>query len=122
MARPSPEGHEAGVDAADGAGTWWLVVGGAAALLVMAAVGLELVGGLNANSPLPAWAEVAPIAWPPAARVVWWGAVAAAAGLFRLSLHRCGLRQRPALVVLSVLPFMVFAAGVAIGADWATWH
>jgi hypothetical protein len=37
--------------------------------VVLAAVSLEVVGGQNANSPHPAWAEwVVPLAWPQALR------------------------------------------------------
>lgn len=91
---------------------------------VALAIVLEVLGGSFANSPVPDWARVVPIAWPSGLRVVWWGAVAvaAAAGLFRLGLHRLGLRQRPVVVAASVLPFLVFAGGIAAGADWATWH
>ncbi len=103
------------------AGTWLGVVA-ASALFVIVAVVLEVIGGSYANSPLPAWAEIVPIAWPQAARVAWWSGVAVAAGLFRLGLHRLGIRQRPVVVLASVLPFVAFAAGIASGAGWSTWH
>jgi len=32
------------------------------------------------------------------------------------------LRRRRPVVVLSVAPFVLFATGIAAGADWATWH
>lgn len=48
--------------------------------------------------------------------------VAAAAGGFRLGAHRLGFRQRPLVVALSLVPFLVFAFGIAIGAGWSTWH
>jgi hypothetical protein len=54
--------------------------------------------------------------------VAWWIAVAAAAGTFRLCLHRLGVRQRPVVVVVSAAPFLVFATGIALGASWATFH
>ncbi|HSH22733.1 MAG TPA: hypothetical protein VK975_01575 [Acidimicrobiales bacterium] len=89
------------------------------ATLVLIAVALEVLGGTAANSPVPAWAEdVLPISWPQAARVLWWLAVAAAALSYRLSIHRLGIRQRPLVVALSVGPFLTFAAGIALGADW----
>jgi hypothetical protein len=94
----------------------------ASAGFVVAAVVLEVLGGMGANSPLPSWAHVVPLAWPQAARVAWWIAVAAAAGMFRLGLHRLGVRQRPVVVVVSVAPFLVFATGIALGASWATFH
>lgn len=89
---------------------------------VALAIVLEVLGGSSANSSVPDWAHVVPIAWPSGLRVVWWVAVAAAAGVFRLGLHRLGLKQHPVVVAASVLPFLAFAAGIAAGADWATWH
>lgn len=71
---------------------------------------------------MPDWAEIVPIGWPQPARIAWWIAVAAAAGGFRLGAHRLGFRQRPLVVALSVVPFLVFAFGIAIGAGWSTWH
>lgn len=101
---------------------WWLLAIVISISFVGLAVVLEVLGGSFANSPVPDWAHIAPIAWPSWVRVVWWTAVGAAAGLFRLGLHRLGVRQRLAIVVASVLPFLVFAAGIAAGAEWATWH
>lgn len=99
-----------------------LVAAGSAAA-VLSAVALEVLAGSAANSAVPAWATwVVPIAWPQYVRVAWWLAVAVAALAFRLSLRRLGLRQRPWLVVVSVAPFVIFAAGIAFSADWATWH
>ena len=40
----------------------------------------------------------------------------------RLGLQRLGILQRPLIVVASVVPFVVFAAGIAVGADFSTWH
>lgn len=109
----------AGYEPGDG---WWLLAVIGSIAFVGLAVVLELLSGSFANSPVPDWAHIAPIAWPSGLRVVWWVVVGAAAGLFRFGLHRLGLRQRPAVVVASVLPFLVFAAGIAAGADWSTWH
>ncbi|MBW3613879.1 MAG: hypothetical protein KY439_01025 [Actinobacteria bacterium] len=95
----------------------------ACALFVGLAVVSEVVTSGAANSPVPSWADdVVPLAWPQPLRVVWWLATAAAAYGFRASLRRLGLPQHPVVVVLSVAPFVVFAAGVATGAPWATWH
>lgn len=94
---------------------------GGAAFVVVAIV-LEVLGGSLANSPVPSWAHVVPLTWPPAARVAWWLAVAVAAGSFRLGLHRLGMSQRPLIVVASVVPFVVFAGGIAVGAEFSTWH
>jgi hypothetical protein len=94
-----------------------------AGAFVLAAVALEMVSGLNANSQVPAWAAKAvPLAWPQPARVAWWLAVAGAMGTFRFLLGRAGIPQRRLVVIVSVTPFVLFAAGVAVGADWATWH
>jgi len=99
----------------------WTALG--CALFVVLAVVAEVVSGSAANSPAPSWVdEVAPLGWPQPLRVVWWLSVAGAALGFRASLHSLGFRQRPAVVVLSVAPFIVFAAGVALGAEWAIWH
>lgn len=90
---------------------------------VLLAVALEVAGGQLANTPVPAWTErLAPIAWPAPARVVWWLAVAAAAAAYRYGERVAGIHRNPLVVALSVLPFVVFAAGVAAGADFATWH
>jgi len=90
---------------------------------VLLAVALEVVGGLGANSPVPAWADqVVPLAWPQPVRVVWWLGVAGAAAAFRLALSRAGFRQRRTVTLLSVGPFLLFAFGVATGSEWATWH
>ncbi|MFP5376678.1 MAG: hypothetical protein ACLGIO_07860 [Acidimicrobiia bacterium] len=48
--------------------------------------------------------------------------MAAAALGFRVALHRLGFPQRRVVVAAGVVPFVVFAAGIAGGADWATWH
>lgn len=99
-----------------------LVAVGCAALVVWALVA-EIIAGANANSRVPAWADnVFSLAWPQPLRVLWWLAVAGAALGYRVALHRLGFRQRGFIVVVSVLPFVVFAAGVAAGTDWATWH
>jgi hypothetical protein len=91
--------------------------------LVLAAVILEVIGGQNANSPHPGWAElVVPLAWPQPLRVLWWLVVGAAAGAYRILLGRAGFPQRRAVTVITVVPFVVFAAGIATGASWTTWH
>lgn len=91
--------------------------------LVVWAVVAEIVAGANANSRVPAWADnVFSLAWPQPLRVLWWLIVAGAAMGYRVALHRLGFRQRRITTVASVLPFVVFAFGIAISADWATWH
>lgn len=97
----------------------WALLAGA---FVLVAVALEVLAGMGANSPVPAWSEAVPLAWPPPARVAWWVAVAGAAGAYRWFLARAGVPQRRAVTVVTVAPFLVFATGIALGADWATWH
>ncbi len=103
------------------AGAWLIVVFASAAFVIIAVV-LEVMGGSYANSPLPSWAEFVPLSWPPLARVFWWLGVAAAAAGFRLGLHRLGIAQRRLIVLVSVVPFLAFAGGIAGGASWSTWH
>ena len=43
-------------------------------------------------------------------------------GFVPAGMHRLGHRQRPIVVAETVVPFLVFAAGIAIGADWVPWH
>jgi len=38
------------------------------------------------------------------------------------SLRRLGLPARRSVDVATVTPFLLFAGGIAFGADWATWH
>ena len=100
----------------------WLAVAGGCAFIVVAALTLEALAGQWANSAGPGWASLVPLTWPRAGRVAWWCAVAIAAGGFRLALARLGIRQHALAVAVSVLPFVVFAGGIAAGASWATWH
>lgn len=100
---------------------WGLALIGSAAF-VLVAVALEFLGGSYANSPVGDWTRFVPLAWPTWGRVLWWAAVATAAGVFRLSLHRIGISQRPLVVVATVAPFAIFSLGIATGESWATWH
>lgn len=90
--------------------------------LTMGAVALEVVSSSYANSTVPGWAHWVPLAWPQPLRVAWWLAVAGGAAGFRWSLGRVGLPTSRVVTVLTVAPFVAFAAGVGAGADWATWH
>ncbi len=99
-----------------------LLLGLGGLVLTMSAVVLEVVSSGYANSTVPGWAHWVPLAWPQPLRVVWWLLVAAAAGGFRWSLGRVGLRPSRVVTALTVGPFVVFAAGIGVGADWATWH
>ncbi len=104
-------------------GSGWVLVAGLGGLVfTMGAVLLEVVSSSYANSAVPGWAHWVPLAWPQPLRVLWWLTVAAAAGGFRWSLGRVGLRPSRVVTALTVAPFVVFAAGIGAGADWATWH
>lgn len=95
-------------------------IGGLA--LTMGAVALEVVSSSYANSTVPDWAHWVPLAWPQPLRVAWWLVVAAGAAGFRWSLGRLGLRPSRVVTALTVAPFVAFAVGIGVGADWATWH
>lgn len=84
-------------------------------------VAAEVVASLYEDSPVPAWsAHLFPLTWPRAECVVWWLGVATAAGTFRRALGAIGIPQHRIVVVVSVLPFVVFAGGIATGAGWST--
>lgn len=98
----------------------WALVGAGLALLVLA---LEFLGSFLGDAPAsdyPGW--LVPIAWPTPVRVLWWlmgsaGAFATSRGLDHVTGRRRLLRG---LLVAS--PFVIFAIGIATGAEWATWH
>lgn len=93
------------------------------AVVVLGAVLVEMVAGAAAVSVEPSWEQrVVPLAWPQPWRVVWWLAIAGAAATHRLLLDRVDGRQRRWLIALHAAPFVVFAGGVAVGAQWATFH
>lgn len=96
------------------------LLGGSVALL---AVVLELWGSWStgASTSAPASWFVAP-GWPTPVRVVWWaiatvGVFAANRGLA----HTTGSSRRVATAA-AVVPFMAFTIGIALGAEWSTWH
>ncbi|MGI8793765.1 MAG: hypothetical protein ACR2H3_11415 [Acidimicrobiales bacterium] len=122
MVRPERSSEDPSSEAPRPGDGWWVLAAAISIVFVASAIVLEVLGGSFANSPVPDWAHLVPIAWPNWLRAAWWVAVAGAAGLFRFGLHRLGLRQRPVVVVASVLPFLVFAGGIAASAEWATWH
>ena len=99
---------------------WWGVV---SAAFVFVAIILEVISGSAANSVVPEWAyKVAPLAWPQPVRVLWWLIVACAAGLYRWAERKAGIRRSVVMIVLSIAPFVIFAGGIAFGAEWSTWH
>ena len=99
----------------------WLAVGCAA--FVLLAVAVEVASGQAANSESPDWLYgLVPLTWPQSARVGWWLLVAAAAAGHRYFLVRAGLGTGRWLGGLLAAPFVLFAAGIAAGASWSTWH
>lgn len=93
------------------------------AAIVLTAVAIEVFAGAAANTPSSSWVtRFVPLTWPKPVRAGWWLVVAAAALSYRLSLRRLGFPQRWWIVIASVLPFVVFAGGVATGSEWSTWH
>ncbi|MGI9017629.1 MAG: hypothetical protein ACR2HR_11105 [Euzebya sp.] len=95
-----------------------------AALFVLAAVlGEAIAGQYGAATPSPSWQYVVvPATWHPSARAAWWLLVAGAAGAFRLAERRAGIRRNPLIVLGSTVPFLAFAVGAGLSAEWAAWH
>ena len=91
-------------------------------LFVTTAIVLEVLAGEGAASSTSAAAWFVPLTWPQPVRVGWWLTVATAAAAFRTSLRHLGLPARRSADVATVTPFLLFAGGIAFGADWATWH
>ena len=115
----SPSARHSGARVPSG---WVLMLGLGGLVFTAGAVVLEVISGQYANSAVPGWARWVPLAWPQPLRVAWWLAVAAGAAGFRWSLHRIGLRPSRVVTAGTVVPFLVVAAGIGLGADWATWH
>jgi Na+/proline symporter len=90
---------------------------------VLAAVVVEVLSGQAANTPTTArHAAFVPLAWPAPLRVAWWLLVAGAAVAHRRLLQASSSRRERVLTTVVAVPFVCFAVGVALGADWATWH
>jgi hypothetical protein len=90
---------------------------------VLLAVLVEALAGTATAVEAPSWAyRLAPPAWPPVLRILWWALVAAAAAAYRLAERRAGVRRHWLYPVVSALPFGVFSLGIAVGAEWAAWH
>lgn len=100
----------------------WLAVAVGSAGFVLVAVALEVLAGTAANSPVPEWAELVPATWPRPARLSWWVMVTVAVWLYRLALGRLGLQPNRLVTLATLAPFVVFAAGVAVGSEWTAWH
>lgn len=94
------------------------------ALLVIGSVLLEMVAGAAAPGNFEtSWVDrLVPLTWPQPVRVLWWLVIAGAAGTHRYLLDRLAGRRRWWLPALYGAPFVAFAAGIAAGAQWATFH
>lgn len=95
-------------------------VGGAIAFV---AVALEVWGSWGTGvdvTPPRSW--FVPSGWPVALRVTWWLAAAVGVYLANRGLARSTGRSRHVITALTVVPFVAFAVGIAVGAEWATWH
>ena len=92
-------------------------------VLVLLAIALEVASGQGANSPEVAdFSPFVPLSWPQPVRALWWVLVATAAGGHRLLLDPGPGRRRWVLAGVAATPFLVFAGGVASGAQWSAWH
>lgn len=92
-------------------------------LLALIAVGLEVWGswGTGARTDPPA-AWLVASGWPTPVRIVWWSAATVGAFLANRGLAHVTGSPRRVATALAVLPFAAFTIGIAIGAEWATWH
>ena len=96
------------------------LLGGAVALL---AVGLEVWAswrtGARVDPPL-SWLVAS--GWPTPLRVVWWTAATVGVVMANRGLARMTGSPRRLATTLAAVPFATFTLGIAIGAEWATWH
>lgn len=94
------------------------------ALFVIGAVILEMMAGAAAPANFEtSWVDrLVPLTWPQPGRVLWWLVIAGAAATHRYLLDRLAGRCRWWLPMLYGAPFVAFAAGIAAGAQWATFH
>jgi len=105
--------HQSAPDAVPRPGSVGKAVGCAA--FVLFAVVLEVVSGQAANSENPGWVYgLVPLTWSPPVAAAAWG--------HRYYVVRAGLGSGRWLGALLAAPFVLFAAGIAAGASWSTWH
>lgn len=93
-----------------------------APLVVLAALVLEVVAGEAAVDPTASSASWVPLTWPAPLRATYWLGIGAIAVGHRIGLARLGSVPRLMVTLAIAAPFAVLAAGVALGAPWATWH
>lgn len=96
------------------------LMGGAFALL---AIGLEVWSSWGTGARVdPPMSWLVATGWPTPVRVVWWAAATGGVLLANRGLARATGTRRRAMTVLAVAPFLAFTVGIAVGAEWATWH
>ena len=93
-----------------------------APLVVLGAIALEIVAGEAAADPTSRSHAWVPLAWPSPLRAVYWVGIGAMAVGHRIGLARLGSAPRLPVTLAISAPFVVFAAGITVGAPWATWH
>jgi len=95
-------------------------IGGGIAFI---AVALEVWGSWGTGADVaPPRSWFVPSGWPVPVRVSWWLLAAIGVFLANRGLSRATGRPRRLITVLTVVPFVAFAIGIATGAEWATWH
>jgi hypothetical protein len=93
-----------------------------AIIAVTGAIALEIAAGEGAADPTSSGRSWVPLTWPIPLRAIYWLAIGAMAFGHRIGLARLGSTPRPAVTLAITAPFVVFAAGITLGAPWATWH
>ncbi len=93
-----------------------------APLILFGAIALEIAAGEGAADPTSSGRSWVPLTWPAPLRAIYWLAIGALAFGHRIGLARLGSTPRPAVTLAITAPFVVFAAGITLGAPWATWH
>lgn len=98
----------------------WAFVGGVFALV---AIALEIWGNWGTGAdPRPPMSWLVPSGWPMAIRVAWWLLAAAGTVVANRGLAVATGRSRRVATAVTALPFIAFAVGIAVGAEWTTWH
>jgi len=130
QAKPSDHGRQqvaAGVDCIDDrpdnrSSTLTGLLIFVAPLVLVGAITLEIAAGEGAADPASSGRSWVPLTWPAPLRAIYWLAIGAIALGHRIGLTRLGSTPRPAVTLAITAPFVIFAAGITLGAPWATWH
>lgn len=98
----------------------WALGGGLFALFaIVLEVGASLLGQGESTS-YPGFLR--PIVWPTLVRVVWWLFAAAGAVMANRGLAAVTGEPRWGRTILAAIPFVAFAAAIAVNHPVATWH